>query len=80
MRDTSIRDARLRFVNSFFATFEYGDQKQSHPLKDLILSRDDKKGILKPGADADVVLLDYTFRVMKTFVKGKLVFERPWTN
>ena len=40
----------------------------------------DKKGILEPGADADVVFLDHTFRVTKTFVKGKLVFERPWTN
>jgi N-acetylglucosamine-6-phosphate deacetylase len=40
----------------------------------------DKKGMLEPGADADVVLLDHTFRVMKTFVKGRLVFDRLWTN
>jgi N-acetylglucosamine-6-phosphate deacetylase len=40
----------------------------------------DKKGVLEPGADADVVLMDPTFRIMKTFVKGKLVFDRTWTN
>ena len=40
----------------------------------------EKKGVLEPGADADVVLMDHTFRVMKTLVKGKLVFDRTWTN
>jgi N-acetylglucosamine-6-phosphate deacetylase len=40
----------------------------------------DGKGILEPGADADVVLLDHRFTVAKTFVKGKLVFDRLWTN
>jgi len=40
----------------------------------------DGKGVLKPGADADVVLMDQSFRVMKTFVKGKLVFNRLWTS
>jgi N-acetylglucosamine-6-phosphate deacetylase len=40
----------------------------------------DKKGVLEPGADADVVLMDSTFRAMKTFVKGRLVFDRLWTN
>jgi N-acetylglucosamine-6-phosphate deacetylase len=36
----------------------------------------DKKGVLEPGADADIVVLDPDFRVMQTFVAGKLVFER----
>ena len=36
----------------------------------------DKKGLLEPGADADVVVLDQDYRVMKTFVAGRLVFER----
>ena len=40
----------------------------------------EKKGMLEPGADADVVLMDQTFRIMKTFVKGRLVFDRLWTN
>jgi N-acetylglucosamine-6-phosphate deacetylase len=40
----------------------------------------EKKGNLEPGADADVVLMDHTFRVMKTFVKGNLVFDHSWTN
>jgi N-acetylglucosamine-6-phosphate deacetylase len=39
-----------------------------------------KKGNLEPGADADLVFMDHSFRVMKTFVKGKLVFDRSWTN
>jgi N-acetylglucosamine-6-phosphate deacetylase len=48
-----------------------------NPAQALGLSR---KGILEPGADADVVLMDHSFRIMKTFVKGKLVFDRSWTN
>jgi N-acetylgalactosamine-6-phosphate deacetylase len=40
----------------------------------------DRKGVLEAGADADVVLMDQTFRVMKTFVKGRLVFDHLWTN
>lgn len=36
----------------------------------------EKKGVLEPDADADVVCLDAEFRVIKTFVAGKLVFER----
>jgi N-acetylglucosamine-6-phosphate deacetylase len=40
----------------------------------------DRKGVLEPGADADVVVMDRAFRVMKTFVKGRLVFDRLWTN
>jgi N-acetylglucosamine-6-phosphate deacetylase len=40
----------------------------------------EKKGVLEPGADADLVLMDRTFHVMKTFVKGRLVFDRLWTN
>jgi N-acetylglucosamine-6-phosphate deacetylase len=48
-----------------------------NPAQALGLSR---KGILEPGADADVLLMDHSFRIMKTFVKGKLVFDRSWTN
>jgi N-acetylglucosamine-6-phosphate deacetylase len=33
------------------------------------------KGALEPGADADVTLLDRNFRVVKTVVAGKLVFD-----
>jgi N-acetylglucosamine-6-phosphate deacetylase len=38
------------------------------------------KGKLEPGADADIVLMDHSFRIMKTFVKGRLVFDHSWTN
>jgi N-acetylglucosamine-6-phosphate deacetylase len=34
------------------------------------------KGTLEPGADADVVIADQQFRVMKTLVGGRIVFER----
>jgi N-acetylglucosamine-6-phosphate deacetylase len=34
------------------------------------------KGVLEPGADADLVMMDTSFRIMKTFVAGRLVFER----
>jgi N-acetylglucosamine-6-phosphate deacetylase len=36
----------------------------------------ENKGTLEPGADADIAVLDRNFRVVKTFVGGKLV----WTN
>ena len=36
----------------------------------------DRKGILEPGADADVLIMDAQFRILKTLVAGKIVFER----
>jgi N-acetylglucosamine-6-phosphate deacetylase len=36
----------------------------------------EKKGVLEPGADADVVIMDEKFRVFKTMVGGRIVFER----
>ena len=44
-----------------------------NPAKALKL---DRKGVLEPGADADIAIIDKSFRVMKTFVGGKLVFDR----
>ena len=44
-----------------------------NPARALKLER---KGVLEPGADADVTILDSYFRVVKTFVHGKLVFDR----
>ena len=44
-----------------------------NPAKALKL---EKKGVLETGADADIAIIDQQFRVMKTFVAGKLVFER----
>jgi N-acetylglucosamine-6-phosphate deacetylase len=41
-----------------------------------ILRLEGRKGALKPGADADVVLWDTEFGVHKTFVRGELVHER----
>jgi N-acetylglucosamine-6-phosphate deacetylase len=37
----------------------------------------ERKGVLEPGADADITMLDRNFRVMKTLVAGRLVFSRP---
>jgi N-acetylglucosamine-6-phosphate deacetylase len=34
------------------------------------------RGCIEPGAHADLVMLDDELRVMKTFAKGRLVFER----
>jgi N-acetylglucosamine-6-phosphate deacetylase len=34
------------------------------------------KGVIRPGADADLTMMDSNFHVMKTFVAGKLVFQR----
>jgi N-acetylglucosamine-6-phosphate deacetylase len=35
-----------------------------------------KKGVLEPGADADIVILDRNYHVMKTLVAGRVVFDR----
>jgi len=34
------------------------------------------KGVIAAGADADLAIMDDNFHIMKTFVAGKLVFER----
>jgi len=44
-----------------------------NPARALKLQR---KGSLEPGADADVVIMDKTFRIVKTYVAGRLVYER----
>jgi len=44
-----------------------------NPAKALKLER---KGVLEPGADADIVILDQDFRVMTTMVGGRVVFSR----
>jgi len=44
-----------------------------NPARALKLER---KGALEPGADADITILDTRFRVMKTFVGGRMVFDR----
>ncbi|HYR85325.1 MAG TPA: N-acetylglucosamine-6-phosphate deacetylase [Terriglobia bacterium] len=46
-----------------------------NPARALKLER---KGALEPGADADIAVLDTRFRVMKTFVAGKMVFDRAY--
>lgn len=40
------------------------------------LGLDGVKGELRPGADADVILLDETFQVRMTMAGGKVVFQR----
>jgi N-acetylglucosamine-6-phosphate deacetylase len=45
----------------------------ANPAKALGL---DKKGVIAPGADADIAIMDRNFRVVKTLVGGKLV----WTS
>jgi len=36
-----------------------------------------RKGVIAPGADADLVFLDEELRVLKTMVAGRIVYERP---
>ncbi len=45
----------------------------ANPASALRLQR---KGIINIGADADLTVFDSNFHVLKTFVAGKLVFER----
>jgi N-acetylglucosamine-6-phosphate deacetylase len=44
-----------------------------NPARALKLQR---KGVLEPGADADVVIMDDQSRIIKTLVGGRVVFER----
>ena len=41
-----------------------------------LLGLDDKKGIIAPGKDADLVLLDHDHSVHTTIVAGKIVFQK----
>lgn len=36
----------------------------------------DRKGYIKPGYDADLVMLDENLEVQKTFIQGKIVYEK----
>jgi len=40
-----------------------------------ILGLSDRKGVLAPGADADIVIFDKDIRVQATMIKGQLVYE-----
>ena len=40
-----------------------------------ILKVADKKGVLAPGADADIVIFDTNIHVKKTIIRGKVVYE-----
>ena len=42
-----------------------------------LLNIDDKKGCLKKGSDADIVILDRKLNVRNVFLKGKAVFSLP---
>jgi predicted HTH transcriptional regulator len=46
-RSSNIDEAQLRFVNSFFATFEYRNKRHSYPLKNLVISWDDENNLLE---------------------------------
>jgi len=41
-----------------------------------LLGLEDRKGIIAPGKDADLVLLDHDYSVHTTFVEGKIVFPK----
>jgi hypothetical protein len=47
VRRSNTDEAQLRLVTSFFATFEYRGGRHSCPLKNLVISWDDKKNILE---------------------------------
>eukprot|EP00730_Choanoeca_flexa_P011282 TRINITY_DN242_c0_g1_i1.p1 TRINITY_DN242_c0_g1~~TRINITY_DN242_c0_g1_i1.p1 ORF type:complete len:403 (+),score=63.92 TRINITY_DN242_c0_g1_i1:58-1266(+) len=46
----------------------------THPAE--MLGIDDKKGHLKPGYDADLVLLDSDWQVAQTYIAGQCVYSR----
>jgi len=37
----------------------------------------DRKGIISPGGDADLVFLDRDLQVLQTMVAGNVVYGRP---
>lgn len=41
-----------------------------------ILKIDDKKGLIKKGYDADLVILDKNYDLQKTIIKGNVVYEK----
>ncbi len=69
--DQAVRNA-VRFCGVSFA--EAVQMASLTPASALGL--DQQKGVLKPGADADVVLWDAEYRVQRTLVAGETVYQR----
>lgn len=42
------------------------------------LGIENKKGTLRPGAHADLVVLDKQGAVLRTWIRGKQIWPRPW--
>jgi N-acetylglucosamine-6-phosphate deacetylase len=59
-----------------WSSFPFGDALLALTLNPALALRLERKGRLVPGADADIAIIDEQFRIMKTFVEGKLVFDR----
>ena len=45
------------------------------PARQLGLSQ--RKGVIRPGADADIAVLSKDFRVMLTLIGGKVAYRAP---
>ncbi|REA64535.1 N-acetylglucosamine-6-phosphate deacetylase [Dyadobacter luteus] len=45
-----------------------------------IMKVDDRKGSLQKGKDADVIIFDDKICIQKTFIKGKMVYEKQATS
>jgi N-acetylglucosamine-6-phosphate deacetylase len=59
-----------------WSSFPFQDALLALTLNPALALRLEAKGRLVPGADADIAIIDEHFRIMKTFVDGRLVFDR----
>ncbi len=72
-------DVALRNVSQYtgLALHQILPMATSVPARSLGLEH---KGSIRPGADADIVLLDRDLNVCLTMVKGKMVYKRDFMN
>lgn len=68
--DTAVRNA-MKFTGKSLE--EIIPMATSVPAKAMGIS---KKGNLREGYDADLILLNQKYQIEKTFVNGKIVYER----
>jgi len=73
MRDCESREVSLPFENSSM------NIANSWRLRTFsrCLGIENKKGTLRPGADADFVVMDRNGNVLNTWVAGRMVWEQP---
>ena len=72
---TAVLDQCMRNMAQFTGAPQKDVVRMASYNPSRVIHSDDMLGSLAPGKTADVVVFDESMHVLKTFVKGKLVYE-----